>query len=590
MYRTHTCNDIRAEHIGQTITLAGWVHRRRDHGGLIFIDVRDRYGITQVVFDGDISTEAHTTAEGIRSEYVVKVTGKVRARIAGAENKDMTTGAIEIEVHSTEILSASKTPPFEIDKDDTMNEELRLKFRYLDLRKKRMQDNIILRHKMVKFIRDYMDNQEFIEVETPIMIKGTPEGSREYLVPARLHPGSFYVLPQSPQQLKQMLMVAGMDKYFQIARCFRDEDQRGDRQPEFTQLDVEMSFVEQEDILVLMEHLAIGLSEKFASEKTIKFAPFKRISWHEAMNKYGVDKPDLRFDMEIVDVTDIAAGCGFSVFSKTATSGGTVRALNVTGAADMSRKEIDVLTELAKRHGAKGLAYIINHPEEGLKSPILKFFKEEEIAAIVEKTQSKSGDIIFFGADTFLTVCEALGQVRLAMGDRLGLRDKNVFAWCWVTDFPMFEVDEATGEKAAMHHPFTSPNKAGREMLDSNPGEACAIAYDLVLNGNEIGGGSIRIHERDLQNQIFELLGLTPEEIDSRFGHILQAFEYGAPPHGGIAWGIDRLVMLFADEPNIREVIAFPKNQSAQDLMLGAPSPMPEEDVRALGIRTLEVK
>ncbi len=589
MYRTHTCNDLRLSDEGQTSTLSGWVHRRRDHGGIIFIDLRDRYGLTQIVFDPNVNEAAWKIANSVRSEYVIKVTGEVRKRLEGQANKNLKTGEVEVYIHEMEILNESKTPPFEIDQEKNVNEELRLKYRYLDLRHDRMKDNMILRHKLVKTIRDYMDENDFLEIETPILIKGTPEGSREYMVPSRLYPGKFFVLPQSPQQLKQMLMIAGFDKYFQIARCFRDEDQRGDRQPEFTQLDVEMSFVEEKDIMKINEGLLIQLTKKFVPEKKIQETPFPIYSWHEAMSRFGSDKPDVRFEMEIIDVSDLVAHCDFKVFSGVVESGGVVKALRVEGAADWTRSEIDKLEEVAKIYGAKGLAYFV-YKEEGIKSPILKFLSDEIVEKITEATGAKTGDIVFFGADQFNTACEALGQVRLACGKKLELMDENVFAYCWVNEFPMFEFEKETGQIGAMHHPFTRPMDEDREVLDNDPVQARAIAYDVVLNGNEIGGGSIRIHEKKLQEQIFEILRITPEDAEMRFGHMLEAFSYGAPPHGGIAWGLDRLVMLFAGEPNIREVIAFPKDQKAKDLTLGAPSEMPENQVAEANVKTINIK
>ncbi len=589
MYRTHTCNDLRLSDEGQTATLSGWVHRRRDHGGIIFIDLRDRYGLTQIVFDPNVNEAAWKIANSVRSEYVIKVTGEVRKRLEGQDNSNLKTGEIEVYIHEMEILNESKTPPFEIDQEKNVNEELRLKYRYLDLRHDRMKDNMILRHKLIKTIRDYMDENDFVEMETPILIKGTPEGSREYLVPSRLYPGKFFVLPQSPQQLKQMLMIAGFDKYFQIARCFRDEDQRGDRQPEFTQLDVEMSFVEEKDIMKINEELLIQLTKKFTPEKKIQQTPFPIYSWHEAMSRFGSDKPDVRFEMEMIDVSDLVAHCDFKVFSGVVESGGVVKALRVEGAADWARSEIDKLEEVAKIYGAKGLAYFA-YKEEGIKSPILKFLSDEIVEKITEATGAKTGDIVFFGADQFNTACEALGQVRLACGKKLGLMDENVFAYCWVNEFPLFEFEKETGQIGAMHHPFTRPMDEDREVLDNDPVQARAIAYDVVLNGNEIGGGSIRIHEKKLQEQIFEILRITPEDAEMRFGHMLEAFSYGAPPHGGIAWGLDRLVMLFAGEPNIREVIAFPKDQKAKDLTLGAPSEMPENQVAEANVKAINIK
>ena len=590
MYRTHTCQQLNKNHIGQTVTLSGWVHRRRDHGGIIFIDLRDRYGLTQIVFDPDFDQKSLEVAEGVRSEYVLKVTGEVRERIEGQANSKMETGEIEVYVNEIEILNTAKTPPFEIDQDKPVGEELRLKYRYMDLRRGRMLKNITLRHKLIKAIRDYMDEQGFMEVETPILIKGTPEGSREYMVPSRLYPGKFFVLPQSPQQLKQLLMVAGFDKYFQIARCFRDEDQRGDRQPEFTQLDVEASFTTEEEVMELNEKLLIQLTEAFAPDKKIMTLPFPVLSWKEAMDRYGSDKPDLRFEMKMTDVSEIVKNSEFGVFKNTVQGGGVVKALRVEGAADFTRKVIDDLTELAKIHGAKGLAYIVYQKEGGLKSPILKFLNEQEQEQITQQTGAKAGDIVFFTADEYVTACESLGQVRLACGDRFELRDPNVFAYCWVNEFPMFEKDKETGGMAAVHHPFTRPMKEDQALLDSQPEKARAIAYDVVLNGTEIGGGSLRIHEPTLQQKIFNLLGITPEQAEMRFGHMLEAFEYGAPPHGGIAWGLDRLVMLFAGEPNIREVIAFPKDQKAKDLVLGAPSQLPEKEVQEANIRILNPK
>jgi len=585
MYRTHTCNDLSAKQVGEKVTLSGWVHRRRDHGGIIFIDLRDRYGLTQIVFDPEFDQDALEIADKVRPEYVIKVTGEVRNRIEGQSNPNMDTGEIEVYIKEIEVLNDSKTPPFEIDQDKPVNEELRLKYRYLDLRKDRMKANIILRHKLIKEIRDVMETENFVEIETPILIKGTPEGSREYLVPSRLYAGKFYVLPQSPQQLKQMLMIAGYDRYFQIARCFRDEDQRGDRQPEFTQLDIEMSFVEEKDVMAVNEKVLVDLTEKFKSDKKIQKVPFPVMTWQEAMETYGSDKPDIRFELQIVDVTDIVKDSGFSVFSGAVKEGGVVKALRVEGGGKFTRKEIDELTELARIHGAKGLAYFLYEEDGNIRSPLTKFMSEEEMKGITEKTCAKAGDCVFFGADRFVIACEALGQVRLACGDKFNLRDPNVFAYLWVNEFPMFEKDHETGELAAMHHPFTRPMTEDVDLLKTAPEKARSIAYDIVLNGNEIGGGSMRIHEQKLQQYIFDILGITAEDAEMRFGHMLEAFSYGAPPHGGIAWGLDRLVMLFADEPNIREVIAFPKDQKAKDLTLGAPSIMPEKDVKEANVK-----
>ncbi len=584
MYRTHLNNELRKEDIGSSITLSGWVHRRRDHGGLIFIDLRDRYGLTQVVFDPQYNGDVHTVAESLRPEYVINITGSVRERPDGMVNDKLETGSIEVICDELKILNESKTPPFEIDQDKHVGEEHRLKYRYLDLRRDRMRNNIILRHEVTKFIRDFMTDKGFLEVETPMLVKGTPEGSREYLVPARLYHGNFYVLPQSPQQMKQLLMVAGFDKYFQIARCFRDEDQRGDRQPEFTQLDMEMSFVEQADVMKVNEELAIALADKFMPHTPIKEQPFPVLTFQEAMDRYGSDKPDVRFDMQLTDISELVKDCDFKVFSQAE----CVKALKVENYADKPRSYFETkLTDYVKEHGAKGLAYIM-YTEEGPKAPILKFIGEEKATEITKTLEAKTGDVIFFAADTWTVACESLGALRKRIATEEDRIPTDRVAFCWVNDFPMFEVSKETGAVGAMHHPFTRPKKGHEEMILSDPMNALSDGYDLVMNGNEIGGGSIRIHERELQNNIFKALKISEEDTQLRFGHMLDAFEYGAPPHGGIAWGLDRLVMIFADEPNIREVIAFPKDQKAKDLMFGAPSAMPEEQVAEAGVRIIE--
>lgn len=585
MYRSHTCNDLDLKKVGEDVTLCGWVHRRRDHGGVIFVDLRDRYGLTQIVSDPVNLKDAHDALNDVRSEYVIQVTGEVRKRPDGQENKNLDSGEIEVLVKDLKILNPSKNPPFEIDQEKEVNEEMRLKYRYLDLRRERLKKNILLRHKIIKFIRDFMDKEGFVEVETPILIKGTPEGSREYLVPSRLYPGTFYVLPQSPQQLKQLLMIAGFDRYFQIARCFRDEDQRGDRQPEFTQLDLEMSFVDVLDIMEINEALLIELVKKFAPDKKVKKLPFSLMTYHEAMNNYGSDKPDLRFDLMLSDVTEIVKNSGFSVFANAVKNDGVVKALKVEGGAKFTRKEIDEFTEVAKIYKAKGLAYIVME-KDGAKSPILKYLDKKELSKIVKLVGAETGDIIFFTADKFEVACTALGNVRLSVGRKLDLIDDNMFAFCWVTDFPMFEYDEENRTLAAMHHPFTSPKDF--EVFKATPAKALAKAYDISLNGSEIAGGSIRIHDSEIQKAVFDVLGISDEDAQRRFGHMLEAFKYGAPPHGGIAWGLDRLVMIFANEPNIREVIAFPKDQKAKDLMLGAPSRMPKEQLDELHVSTIE--
>lgn len=584
MMRSHTCNDLNDQHIGQEVVLSGWVHRRRDHGGLIFIDLRDRYGLTQVVSDPTVSPATHEIANNVRPEYVVQITGTVRQRPDGMRNEKMATGNIEVLVKDFKILNKAKTPPFEIDQDKEVAEDVRLKYRYLDIRRDRMKQNLLTRYKVIKLIRDLMDSKNFVEVETPILIKGTPEGSREYLVPSRLYPGTFYVLPQSPQQLKQLLMVAGMDRYFQIARCFRDEDQRGDRQPEFTQLDVEMSFVEAEDVIQVNEEVMIQVVEKLAPHKKLLKKPFPRITWEDAMNKYGSDKPDIRFEMQMVDVSDLVKDSQFKVFSDAVKNGGVVKALKVDGGNSFTRKEIDELTEIAKIYGAKGLAYI-QVTEEGPKSTLVKFFTEDELTTLVNHVGAKAGDIVFFTADGFNVACEALGHVRLACGDKLKLRDPNLFAFCWIYDFPLFEYNKEDKTLQSAHHPFTSPKNEDIELLDTRPELVKAKAYDLALNGSEVAGGSIRIHNPELQSKIFDILKISKEDAQNRFGHLLHAFEFGAPPHGGIAWGLDRLIMIMRDEANIREVIAFPKDQKAKDLMLNSPSEMPEAQVAELHIR-----
>ncbi|MFS8531106.1 aspartate--tRNA ligase [Sphaerobacter thermophilus] len=588
--RYTTCGELRAGDVGRTVTLKGWVNRRRDHGGLIFLDLRDRYGITQVVANPEHSHEAHQTAETVRNEYVLSITGTVAARPAGTENPNMATGAIEVVADRIEVLNPAKTPPFYINEDVEVEEALRLEFRYLDLRKPRMQRNLMLRHRAVKFIRDYLDARDFIEIETPVLVKSTPEGARDYVVPSRIYPGHFYALPQSPQQLKQLLMVAGMDRYYQIARCFRDEDQRADRQPEFTQLDLEMSFVDVEDVLTLTEGLFTAMFEELAT-KPILQKPFPRLTYAEAILRYGTDKPDLRFGMEIADVTDLVADSEFGVFSNTARSGGVIRGIAVPGQAGISRGQIDQLTEQAQSFGAKGLVWIglLASDDRSLtpRSPIAKFLSEDEIRGMAERLGAGPGDLMLLVADQAPVAANVLGRLRVALGHQLGLVNTDVHAFCWIVEMPFFEWDEENGRWEAAHHPFTSPMDEDLEILETDPGRARAKAYDIVLDGWELGSGSIRIHRRDVQNKIFELMGYDEEEIERRFGHLLRAFEYGAPPHGGIAPGIDRTVMILAGEENIREVIAFPKNQSAQDLMMGAPSPINEEQLKELHINVV---
>lgn len=582
--KTHTCGELRSDHVGQTVTLAGWVHRRRDHGRLIFIDLRDRWGITQVVFNPDTSAVAHAVAETLRLEYVVQVKGIVCRRPPGMENPDLPTGEVEVAAQESTVLNTAKTPPFYINEDAPVDEALRLRYRYLDLRRQRMQRNIILRHRVVKFIRDFLCDEGFIEIETPILFKSTPEGARDYLVPSRLHPGKFYALPQSPQQLKQLLMVAGFERYFQIARCFRDEDQRGDRQPEFTQLDIEMSFVDREDVMDIVERLYTAVIEQ-VSDRQLLFKPFPRLTYAEAMRRFGTDSPDLRFGMELVEISDLVAGCDFRVFSETLATGGIVKGLRVPGAASYSRKQVDELADFVRTFGAQGLITLALDEHGQVRSSIAKFFSEETLQSIVRRMEAQPGDLMAFVAGRPDIANEALARLRVMLGDRLGLRDNRVLALCWIVDFPFLVWNEQEQRWDPSHHPFTAPMDEDIPLLDTDPGRARGKQYDLVCNGYEIAGGSIRIHRREIQEKVFRLIGLSMEEAREQFGHLLEAFEYGTPPHGGIAPGIDRFVMLLAGEPNIREVIAFPKSQSAMDLMAGAPSPVSPEQLKELHLK-----
>lgn len=582
--RTHTCGQLNTENVDQLVHLIGWVHRRRDMGKLIFIDLRDRYGITQVVFNPDLSDSAHESAKELRSEFVVRVTGKVIARDAGNVNKKLSTGAIEVTAENLEILSRAKTPPFELN-DEKLNvdEDLRLEYRYLDLRRNFMQEPLIFRHKLAQVVRNYFSDHAFIEVETPVLMKSTPEGARDYLVPSRVHAGKFYALPQSPQIYKQLLMVSGFDRYFQLVKCFRDEDLRSDRQPEFTQVDVEMSFVDMDDVLNIIESL---MEKIFMELKGIQITlPMKRMSYLEAVSSYGSDKPDLRFDMKIHYLNPWLQNSGFKVFQDVlAEKDGTIACIRVEGQASyFSRKKIDEMTEYIKTFDVKGIA-TIKVEEAGVNSSIAKFLSPETMNHIVKQTEAKIGDVIFIVAHKKKTVQTALGNLRIKLAEELKLINENEFNLLWVLDFPLFEYDEAEHRYAAMHHPFTSPMDSDIEKMDTDPANVYAKAYDLVLNGNEIGGGSIRIHKKEIQNKMFDVLNLSQEERDLKFGFLLKAFEYGVPPHGGIALGFDRLTALLTGRKSIRDVIAFPKTNSAVSLMDQAPSTVDERQLKELHI------
>ena len=589
--RTHRCTEVTTANVGQTVTVMGWVQKSRNKGGIIFVDLRDRSGLLQIIFEqGDdpqrfVGAEEFAKAESLRSEYVIAVVGKVENR-EGNTNENMATGAIEVRATQLRILSESETPPFQIEADSKTKEELRLKYRYLDLRRPDLQAKIMMRSRVVAKIREFMTNEGFLEIETPILNKSTPEGARDYLVPSRVHPGTFYALPQSPQLFKQLLMCSGFDRYFQIAKCFRDEDLRADRQPEFTQVDMELSFVDVDDVIEVNERLL-----KAVFKETIGIDvpnPIPRMTWQEAMDRFGSDKPDTRFGMELVNVSDVVAGCGFSVFTSALENGGSVRGINAEGQGEMPRKKIDALVEFAKGFGAKGLAYIAIQPDGTLKSSFAKFMTEEQMSALVKAMNGKNGDLLLFAADRNKVVWDVLGNLRLEIARNLGILDKNQYNFLWVTEFPLLEWSDEENRYVAMHHPFTMPMEEDIPLLDTDPGKVRAKAYDIVLNGTELGGGSVRIHQDDIQEKMFEIIGLSKETAQERFGFLLTAFKYGVPPHAGLAFGLDRMVMLMTQADSIREVIAFPKVKDASCLMTNAPDYVDDIQLKELGIAVVE--
>ncbi|HSI66850.1 MAG TPA: aspartate--tRNA ligase [Planococcus sp. (in: firmicutes)] len=582
MSRTHYCGEVNESAIGQRVSLRGWVQKRRDLGGLIFVDIRDRSGIVQVVFNPEISEQATEIGEKLRNEFVVHVDGLVVQRADGQINRNMKTGMIEVQVGHVEIINAAKNPPFTVEDGTDVAEDLRLKYRYLDLRRPAMYETFKMRSEITKSIRNFLDREGFLEVETPILTKSTPEGARDYLVPSRVHDGEFYALPQSPQLFKQMLMVSGFDKYYQIARCFRDEDLRADRQPEFTQIDMEMSFQSMEEIMTMNERLMV---EMMKDVKGIEIEPtFQRMSYTEAMDRFGSDKPDVRFGLELRDVSDLVKDSSFKVFSGAVESGGQVKAINVKGqAGSYSRKDIDALGEFAARYGAKGLAWL-KVEAAGVKGPIAKFFEGAAADDLIERTEAEEGDLLLFVADKKSVVADALGALRIKFGKELGLIDNSVYKFLWITDWPLLEYDDKDGRYYAAHHPFTMPFEEDLDKLSTEPQNVRAQAYDLVLNGYELGGGSLRIYRREIQEKMFEILGFSEEEARAQFGFLMEAFEYGTPPHGGIAFGLDRLVMILAGRTNLRDTIAFPKTASASDLLTNAPSPVSEAQLEELSL------
>ncbi|MDI3501544.1 MAG: aspartyl-tRNA synthetase [Thermoanaerobacter sp.] len=580
--RTHMCGELTVEDVDKYVVVMGWVQRRRDHGGLVFIDLRDRTGIVQVVFNNEVSSEAFEKVQSVRSEYVLAIEGKVVKRAPENVNPKISTGEIEIYANTLKILSKSETPPFPIEDRSNVSEAIRLKYRYLDLRRPSMQKNLMTRFKITKVVRDFLNKNGFIEIETPLLIKSTPEGARDYLVPSRIYPGKFYALPQSPQIFKQLLMISGFDKYYQIAKCLRDEDLRADRQPEFTQIDIEMSFVEVEDVLKINEKM---IAEIFKETLGIDVPiPFKRLSYQESMERFGTDKPDLRFGMELKDLSDIVAQSEFNVFKTALKNNGSVRGINVKGAASMPRRQLDELVEFAKTYGAKGLLWIQVFEKE-VKSPATKFLSEEEMKKILERLESEAGDLLLIVADKDEIVFDTLAHLRLELGKRFNLIDENKYEFVWIVDFPLLEYDEEEKRYVAKHHPFTAPKDEDIDLLEKDPLKVRAKAYDIVLNGVEIGGGSIRIHDTELQKRMFKVLGFSEEKAWERFGFLMEAFKYGAPPHGGIAYGLDRLAMIITGSDTIRDVIAFPKTQNAVCLMTDAPSEVSEEQLKELHIK-----
>lgn len=584
--RSHRCTELSTENIGENVTVMGWVQKSRNKGGIIFVDLRDRSGLLQIIFEeADCGEESFAKAEKLRSEFVVAVTGKVEAR-SGAVNENLKTGAIEIRANSLRILSESETPPFPIEENSKTKEELRLKYRYLDLRRPDLQRNLMTRSRVTTLTRSFLAEEGFLEIETPTLIKSTPEGARDYLVPSRVHPGSFYALPQSPQLFKQLLMCSGYDRYFQIARCYRDEDLRADRQPEFTQIDMELSFVDVDDVLDVNERLLKKLFKEICDYDLQ--LPIQRMTWREAMDRFGSDKPDLRFGMELKNVSETVKDCQFVVFKGALENGGSVRGINAEGQAGMPRKKIDALVEYAKGFGAKGLAYLAVNEDGSYKSSFAKFMTEEELNALVKAMDGKPGDLLLFAADKDKVVFDVLGNLRLELARQLDLLKKDDFKFLWVTEFPLLEYSEEQGRFVAMHHPFTMPMEEDLELIDTNPGAVRAKAYDIVLNGTEMGGGSIRIHQSDIQSKMFEVLGFTEEQAKDQFGFLLDAFKYGVPPHAGLAYGLDRMVMLMVGADSIRDVIAFPKVKDASCLMTEAPSPVDEKQLKELGIEVSE--